>query len=297
MKELGLVRPSWTLSPLAGDWSQVPNKEWEARCMEVYAAMVDRMDQGIGRLVEALKVSGQWDNTLLLFLQDNGGCAETTGRSPDKERPAKPTLPTIAPEALRQDVIPKQTREGWPVLSGRLAMPGPPDTFMAYGQAWANVSNTPFREYKHWEHEGGISTPLIAHWPRGISRKGDLEPQPGHLIDLMATAVEVSGATYPEKGIPPMEGVSLRPAFEGKPLGRSVPIFFEHEGNRAVREGQWKLVSKHPGRWELYDMEADRTELNDLTAQEPDRARSLEAQWNAWAKRVGVEPWPVRKPK
>jgi len=297
MKDLGLIDPAWKLSPLAGDWDKVPNKEWEARCMEVYAAMVDRMDQGIGRLIESLRRSGQLDNTLVLFLQDNGGCAEATRRSPDKERPAKPTLPTIAAETLRQDVIPRQTRDGWPVLSGRLAMPGPPDTFMAYGQAWANVSNTPFREYKHWEHEGGISTPLIAHWPAGISRRGELERQPGHLIDLMATAVDLAGATYPAKDIPPMEGTSLRPAFEGKPLGRSAPIFWEHEGNRAIRDGKWKLVSKHPGGWELYDMDADRTELNDLSAKEPDRVQSMVRQWEGWAKRVGVEPWPVKRSK
>jgi arylsulfatase len=303
MKELGLVDPSWKLSPMAGDWNNVPNKEWEARCMEVYAAMVDRMDQGIGRIVAALKASGQWDNTLILFLQDNGGCAEATGRSPDWERAAQPTLPTIAPDALRQDVIPKQTRDGWPVLSGRLVMPGPPDTYIAYGQAWANVSNTPFREYKHWEHEGGISTPLIAHWPQGIpaSRNGSLERQPGHLIDLMATAVDLSGATYPasRKGaaVLPFEGSSLRTALEGKPLPRQGPLFWEHEGNRAVRDGKWKLVSKHPRGWELYDMDADRTEMTDLSNREPERTRTMAAQWDVWAKRVGVQPWPVGKPK
>lgn len=301
MKEMGLLDPAWKLSPIAGDWNNVPNKEWETRCMEVYAAMVDRMDQGIGRIVEALKSTGQWDNTLLLFLEDNGGCAEATGRSPDQERPATPTLPLLAPDALRQDVIPKQTRDGWPVLHGRLVMPGPPDTFIAYGQAWANVSNTPFREYKHWEHEGGISTPLIAHWPLGIpaSRRGGLERQPGHLIDLMATAVDLSGATYPSRRdgqeILPMEGVSLRPALEGRPLARPGPLFWEHEGNRAIRDGKWKLVSKHPGRWELYDMDADRTEMNDLSGQDPVRAAQLAEQWIAWARRVGVEPWPVRK--
>jgi len=141
MKELGLVDPPWKLSPVSGDWDKVPNKEWEDRCREIYAAMVDRMDQFIGRLVDALKGSGQLDNTLILFLQNNGGCAEATGRSPDKERPEQPTLPPIAADALRQDVIPKQTREGRPVLSGRLVMPGPPDPFIAYGQAWAIVSN------------------------------------------------------------------------------------------------------------------------------------------------------------
>jgi arylsulfatase len=303
MKELGLIDPAWKLSPTSEDWAKVPNKEWEARCMEVYAAMVDRMDQGIGRIVAALKASGQWDNTLILFLQDNGACAEATGRSPDQERPAKPSFPPIAPEALRQDTQPKQTREGWPMLTGRLALPGPADTFIAYGQGWANVSNTPFREYKHWEHEGGISTPLIAHWPQGIpvSRQGSLERQPGHLIDLMATAVDLSGAMYPaqRKGadVLPYEGTSLRPALEGKPLPRQGPLFWEHEGNRAVRDGKWKLVSKHPQGWELYDVDADRTELTDLSSREPERTRTMAAQWDVWAKRVGVQPWPVAKPK
>jgi arylsulfatase len=264
--------------------------------------MVDRMDQGIGRIVESLRSAGRLDNTLILFLQDNGGCAEATGRSPDKERAAKPTLPPIPADALRQDVIPKQTRDGWPMLNGRLVMPGPADTFIAYGRDWANVSNTPFREYKHWEHEGGISTPLIAHWPAGIpaARLGGLERQPGHLIDLMATAVDLSGAPYPAKrkevDVPPMEGTSLRPALEGKPLARTAPIFWEHEGNRAMRDGKWKLVSKHSGGWELYDMEADRPEQHSLAAKEPDRVREMSAQWETWAKRVGVEPWPVQKP-
>lgn len=301
MREMGLIDPSWKLSPLAGDWGAETHHAWEARCMEVYAAMVDRMDQGIGRIVDCLRENGQLENTLLLFLQDNGGCAEDTGRKPDQERPQAPTFPVIAQDALRQDVIPKQTREGWPVLHGRLVMPGPPDTFIAYGKSWANVSNTPFREYKHWEHEGGVSTPLIAHWPLGIpsSRRGLFERQPGHLIDLMATAADLAGAEYPrERGglaILPMEGVSLRPALLGQPLVRPRPLFWEHEGNRAIRDGKWKLVSKYPGRWELYNMEADRTELDDLTGQEPERARSLAAQWEEWAKRVGVEPWPVRR--
>jgi len=301
MKELGLVDPNWKLSPVAGDWDAVPNKEWEARCMEVYAAMVTRMDQGIGRIVDALKASGQWDNTLILFLQDNGGCAEAIGRGPDRARPGKPTLPPIAADAPRQDVIPKQTRDGRPVLGGRLVMPGPDDTYISYGKPWANVSNTPFREYKHWEHEGGISTPLIAHWPLGIapSLRGGFDRQPGHLIDLMATAVDLAQATYPVKrgdvDVTPLEGTSLRPAFEGKPLGRPGPIFWEHEGNRAVRAGRWKLVSKHAKPWELYDLEADRPELNDLSAREPDRVRAMAAQWEVWAARVGVQPWPVRK--
>jgi arylsulfatase len=165
------------------------------------------------------------------------------------------------------------------------------------------VSNTPFREYKHWVHEGGISTPLIVHWPAGIAatRNGKLEPQPGHLIDLMATAVDLAGAKYPAelKGahITPMEGVSLRRAFAGEPLGRAEPICFEHEGNRAVRDGQWKLVAKSPaGKWELYDMQADRTETHDLAAENPAKLAELVARWETWARRVNAVPWPHQPP-
>lgn len=301
-RQLGLINPKWELSPLAGDWSKVEHKAWEARCMEVYAAMIDSLDQNIGKLVATLEKNGQLENTLIFFLQDNGGCAELIGRAETMTRPAKPTLPAIALDALRQDVIPKQNRAGVPTLQGPNIMPGPEDTYIAYGHDWANVSNTPFREYKHWEHEGGISTPLIAHWPQGIpaARRNQLERQPGHLIDLMATCVDLAGAKYPAefKGnkIQPLEGVSLRPALAGNSLNRPQPIFWEHEGNRALRDGQWKLVSKHPGGWELYDMEADRTELHDLAGQQPERVKQMAAQWNEWSQRVGVRPWAEVNP-
>ncbi|MBI5773609.1 MAG: sulfatase-like hydrolase/transferase, partial [Verrucomicrobia bacterium] len=300
MKKLALLDPRWQVSPQAGIWEKQENKAWEARCMEVYAAMVDCMDQGIGRLVATLKQNGQFDNTLILFLQDNGGCAETLGRAGEfKPRAERPTLPALAKDFLQPDMIPKQTRDGFPMRQGAGVMPGGADTFIAYGRNWANVCNTPFREYKHWEHEGGISTPLIAHWPAGIAapRRNALEKQPGHLVDLLATCVDLSGAKYPAEfngnKIQPMEGVSLAPAFTGKNLNRPQPIFWEHEGNRAVRDGKWKLVSKHPGGWELYDMEADRTEMNNLAAKEPGRVKQMSAQWDAWAKRAGVMPWPL----
>lgn len=297
LKKLGLVDPRWPMTPTAGEWDRVSNQAWEARCMEVYAAMVDRMDQGIGRLVEALRKSGQLDNTLLLFLQDNGGCAEDMGRRPTSEyttRPEKPPFPAMRPDELQTTMIPKQTRDGYPVIQGPAAMPGPDGTFIAYGQGWANVSNTPFREYKHWVHEGGISTPLIAHWPARIRRRGELERQPGHLIDVMATCVDVSGAPYPRQyqghAITPLEGRSLVPAFEGKKVQREA-IFWEHEGNRAVRVGDWKLVAKgEKGPWELYDLAAGRTELHDLAAQQPDRVKQLAAMWQAWAERAHVLP-------
>jgi arylsulfatase len=235
-------------------------------------------------------------------MQDNGGCAELNGRTGEfTPRAAAPSLPPMAKDAQHYGSAPKQTRDGYPVRQGYGVMPGPADTYIAYGRGWANVSNTPFREYKHWVHEGGISTPLIAHWPTGIgaARRGKLEPQPSHLIDLMATCVDLAGAKYPtqfaNEKIQPMEGVSLRPAFAGESVKRTAPIFWEHEGNRAVRLGQWKLVSKHPGGWELYDIAADRSESTDLAAKFPDRVQAMSAQYDAWATRVGARPWPLNQ--
>jgi arylsulfatase len=296
-KQLGLIDPKWDLSPQAGDWDGVKNKAWEARCMEVYAAMIDCMDQGVGRIVDSLKQTNQLDNTLILFLQDNGGNLETTGRAGNLTRAAAPSLPPLGLDFIQTDGQPKRTRDGWPVLHGENVMPGPADTYIAYGKSWANVSNTPFREYKHFVHEGGISTPLIAYWPQHITRRGELEKQPGHLIDLMATCVDLAGAHYPTqfngRTILPMEGRSLLPAFDGKPIERDDALYWEHEGNRAMRQGNWKLVAKYPaGKWELYDIEADRTEMHDLSAVDPDRTRAMADKWEAWGKRVGALPWP-----
>ena len=300
MKSLGLIDPRWDVTNPIGTWNDVKNKEWETRCMEVFAAMLDCMDQGIGRLIAALRKNGQFENTLILYLQDNGGCAEEMGRNGNFiARNEAPTLPPLGNDYLQPDMIPKQTRDGFPVRQGKGVMPGDKDSYIGYGRSWANVSNTPFREFKHWQHEGGISTPLIAHWPNGIEvkRNGMLEPQPCHLIDLMPTCIELSGAKYPEsfreQAIQPMEGVSLVPAFVGTAINRQKPIFWEHEGNRAIREGDWKLVSKHPGGWELYDMAKDRTEMHDLANTHPDRVKGMAKQWESWASRVGVLPWPI----
>ncbi len=307
-KRLGLIDPKWTLSPQAGDWSRVEHKAWEARLMEVYAAMVDNMDQGIGRILEELKRQGQFENTIIFFLQDNGGCAETQGRAvtkanPYATRPDKPVYPPMSKDDQQFNSVPKQTRDGFPVLMGPGAMPGGPESYIAYGRGWANVSNTPFREYKHWVHEGGISTPLIVHWPKGIpaSRNNRLVDDPGHLIDLMATCVDLSGAKYPaERGgrkITPLEGVSLRPVLTGKPLKRPQPIFWEHEGNRAVRAGRWKLVAKENQPWELYDVESDRTEMKNLATKYEKKVKELGAKWDAWASRAHVLPlgtWRAR---
>lgn len=301
---LGLVDPSQGLTAQALSWEGVADKEREAACMEVYAAMVDRMDQGVGRIVAELQRIGRLDDTLVLFLEDNGACAELMGREPaegrlDGPRPKSPTLPPMTAEALQPVGPPPQTRDGYPVRQGPTVMPGPADSYIAYGKGWANVSNTPFREYKHWVHEGGISTPLIVHWPAVIEagRRGSVVRDPGHLIDVMATCVDLAGATYPAeragRPVPPMEGVSLRPVFEGTALKRPTPIYWEHEGNRAVVDGRWKIVAKNQQPWELYDVEADRTERHDLSAAQPDRVRSMADQWKVWSTRVGVRPWPL----
>ena len=198
-----------------------------------------------------------------------------------------------------------QTRDGRPLKTGPGVMAGPEDTFIGYGRGWANVSNTPFREYKHFAHEGGISTPLIVHWPAGIdpSRNGSLEHQPGHVIDIMATCVDVAGDVYPKTfgghEIIPIEGVSLRPAFSGKLLKRTDALYFEHHLNCAIRDGDWKLVCKgqrgleaNEFSWELYNMKTDRAELHDLAEKHPEKAKELLAKWEAWAVRAKVQPWP-----
>jgi arylsulfatase A-like enzyme len=270
MKTLGILAADEGINPQAGDWAKVERKDWEARRMEVYAAQIDNMDQGIGRLLDELKRTGQFENTLILYLQDNGACAERIARHVPERRPF---------------------RDG-----ERLPMPGPADRWLAYGEAWANVSSTPFRLYKHYTHEGGIATPLIAHWPRGIKRRDELEPQPGHLVDIMATVVDVARAPYPAtrlgRAVPPMEGRSLVPAFSGGKIGREA-IFWEHEGNRALRIGDWKLVAKGTDTpWELYDLGRDRPELRNLAPTEPQRVTDMAAMWDRWARRTHAVPWP-----
>ncbi|MDQ3812382.1 MAG: sulfatase-like hydrolase/transferase, partial [Armatimonadota bacterium] len=250
MIKMGLVDSKWELSPAATEWSAATNKQQLLHKMETYAAMVDSMDQGIGRIVETLKTNGTYDNTLLIFLSDNGACHEAA----------------------------------------------------SYGVPWANLSNTPYRRYKHWTHEGGIATPLIVHWPARIKTHGEWRQQPGHVMDLMATCVDVAGATYPAEytgeKIQPMEGKSLVPAFDNQPIQRDA-IYWEHEGNRAVLAGDWKLVSagnrRQNAKWELYNMASDRTETHDLIAAESERARQLARMWETWAERVHVKPFPTGK--
>lgn len=287
MVEMGLIKKEWQLSPRdkrEKAWEDEPDKKWRAHQMATYAAMIDRVDQGVGRIREALRKTGRDADTLFLFLSDNGGCEET---------PGMPGIQRFAKEG--------QDTSNWGNL--RDVMAGPPGTFQSYGIPWANASNTPWRWYKSEVHEGGIATPLVVHWPKGIGEQmhGSLISEPGHVIDLMATCVEVADATYPEtfgeRKVQPMEGVSLAPAFNaaGKDfknfsLQRKQALFFEHEGNRAIRDGKWKLVKLRKGDWELYDLEADRSELNNLANQDPERVESMAAAWLAWAKRANVLP-------
>jgi arylsulfatase A-like enzyme len=299
MVEMGLIRPEWKMTQRdegIDSWEAIAEKAWYERRMEVYAAMIDRMDQGIGRVVATLEKQNLLDNTLILFLADNGGCAEEYGsRGAVKPDPNTVTeIVAMGTDELQTAMQPPKTRDGRPVRTGFGVMPGPADTYVAYGKPWANASNTPFRRYKHWVHEGGISTPLIAHWPKQIHRHGELEHQPGHLIDIMATCIDVAKADYPTEvegiAIQPPEGRSLAPAFRGATIEREA-LFWEHEGNRAIRQGDWKLVAAgKEGPWELYDLNADRTELQNLSEVHPERVKAMKAAWEAYAERANVYP-------
>ena len=304
LKQLGFVNSDIAPEAATDNWNQVENKEWEARCMEVYAAMIDSMDQGIGRIIDQLECTGELDNTLIFFLQDNGGCAETVGRR--NNGPGPDDLKPFGPDGLQPRISPPiQTRNGRWVRTGPQIMPGPEDTYVAYGRGWANVSNTPFREFKHWTHEGGISTPLIVHWPQGIqpdapnAERPKIVQQPSHLIDVMATCVDLSGAKYPSQfngqDVHPLEGLSLRPLISGPtPCAGDTfstrKIYWEHEGNRAVRHGNLKLVAKENQAWELYDISKDRGEQNSLAAKQPEVVAAMSADWDVWAKRANVLP-------
>jgi arylsulfatase len=248
--------------------------------MEVYAAQVDRMDQGIGRVLDTLERLGRLDNTLVVFLSDNGGCAEELD------------VDFVTAFVPLQDT----TREGEPVVPGNVPglMPGTEATYQSYGRSWAHLSNTPFREYKHWVHEGGIATPLVARWPRGLDVEGgSLVPAPHQLVDVLPTLLDAAGATYPgsrgEVDVPPAEGRSMLAALNGADVP-DADLFWEHEGNSAVRSGPWKLVRKHGTGWELYAIETDRAEAHDLAAANPQVVELLAARYESWAQRCGVIP-------
>lgn len=283
----GIVQKQWSITPRDARvpaWERASFKEWEQRRMEVYAAQIDRLDQNIGKIVGKLRELGVLDNTMICFMSDNGGNYEELERMPARHQ--RPTY------------IPYRTKDGLEVVPGNdpSMMPGPATTYASYGIPWGNVSNTPFRLYKHYAHEGGVSTPFIVHWPRGLKRHG-LVNTIGHEIDIMPTCLQVADVNLPEKNKAgttprPLEGKSLLPVFEGRELVER-SLFWEHEGNCAVREGKWKLVSRFPDSWELYDMEQDRTEMRDLADQHPERVKVMAADYASWAKRVGVQRWPM----
>lgn len=274
--ELGIIDDRWPLSELdVSRWETLTERQREdmAFKMALFAAIVDRLDQNIGRVVEYLQRSGELENTLLVFISDNGGTKETG-------------LFGIKGEQHTVDNYHTWAREGgWS---------------SSYGQGWANLSNAPFRRYKRENHEGGISAPCVVHWPAKINSGGELRHQVTHLIDLMPTFVEVSKAEYPDRfngnAIQPMEGRSLTPFFKSQGTtpaavdDRSQPrtLYWEHEGNRAIRQGDWKLVGRRDAEWELYHITTDRTETNNLAVEHPDEFRRLRDQWERWAAKVNV---------
>jgi arylsulfatase A-like enzyme len=257
--EMGLLPAKWKLSPRpdhvpAWDSLSEKDREWEADRMEVFAAMVDVVDENVGRLVTFLKKKGLYDNTLILFCSDNGACPF------------------------------ERTR-------GRYLKPWDPESYWTYDASWAHAGNTPFRLYKQNQHEGGVSSPLIAHWPKGLAAKqGSITNQPGHLIDFMATFIDVSNAKYPEqigdRMIDPLQGKSLLPILQGKTRQAHETLYFHFGSDRALRQGPWKLVSAKLGKWELYNLADDRTELNDLSEQQPAKVEAMQAEWFRMAEHV-----------
>ena len=290
MCEMEILNPKWALSPgdtlKSGPWKAASEKEWEQRRMEVYAAMIDHMDHGIGKIISTLEKKGELDNTLILFLSDNGG-EDLEHRNGEIGNTGKPWNIMV--------YVPLKTRDGRDVVAGDIPgiMPGPDDTYQGYGQ-WANLSNTPFRKYKTYVHEGGISTPFIAHWPEGFTGRNEWRKQPAHIIDIMPTCLDVAGIAYPAdfdgQALTPLAGMSMLPLFENKPWGHEA-LYWEHEGNRAVRQGKWKLVSEFPHEWELYDLENDRTELSNLAGDYPQKVKQLANMYEKWAAKSNVLPW------
>jgi arylsulfatase len=267
---LGIIDASLALTPPEDDlpkWDALSDEEKDRYdgMMASYAACVERMDYNVGRLVDHLKEKNQFDNTLILFMSDNGGNAESgiNGRS----------------DGVKKD--------RW----------GGPATTIFVGKCWATLNNTPFRKFKHFIQEGGISSPLIMSWPAKIDPKlrGQIVKGTGHLVDVMPTLLNVSGAAYPAqfegKAIHELEGTSLLPLLSDKPLARTKPLWWEHEGNAGLREGDLKLVRLEGHDWELYDLSTDRTEIHDLAKSRPDAVKRMAAIWQATADRVGVLPW------
>ncbi|MFI9838828.1 arylsulfatase [Nonomuraea sp. NPDC051941] len=257
-------------------WADVDDHAWQVERMATYAAQVEVMDRGIGQVLDQLERSGTRENTIVMFLSDNGGCAE--------ELPHRPGQPFLG-----EEICPRHTRLGEPVEVGNTPriMPGPEQGYVSYGRGWANLSNTPFRLYKRWVHEGGVASPFIVSWPSDLPADR-VERRPGHLVDLTSTIVEAAD------GHADTAGHSLLPVWRGDDLPAADEprtLCWEHIGNAAVRRGRWKLVREWGGPWELYDIEADRGESEDLAPREPSLVAELAAVWEQWAKDNAVIPW------
>ena len=286
LKGLGILDSKWEISPRDKDaqpWSDTPNQDWHDLRMAVYAAQIDRIDQGIGKIVAKLQELGVEDNTLIMFMSDNGGCAEFLAEESNRPEPSQYSMPNADGSQVTVGNIPN-------------LRPGPGTTFMSYDLAWANASNSPFRLFKRWTHEGGISTPLIVHWPDKIKQPAIVH-EPTHITDIPATCIAAAGATYPTEfdgnPITPIEGQSFMQALDSGDWTREKLIFWEHEGSRAVRVGEWKLVSEVGGQWELYNMDQDRTELNNLAEANRPKADEMAGLYDEWAPRCHVSPWPI----
>ena len=289
MVKLGLIDPAKTkLSDrwkTDQSWESNSDKDWDAHAMAVHAAMIDRMDQGIGRMIKTLRETGQLDNTLILFLSDNGASSENCAAyGPGFDRPSE----TRDGRQIRYDVK-------------KEVLPGPQTTYSSIGQRWANVANTPYTYWKAESYEGGVHTPLVAFWPAGIkAKKGSFSAQVGHVMDFMRTLIDVAGATYPTtyKGhtLTPTTGVSLVPSFQGKQVVGHETLFNEHFGARYARSGDWKLVSaSRDTTWQLFNLAIDKSETQDVAAQHPDKVRQLTAQWREWAQSHQVFPKPGKR--
>jgi arylsulfatase len=273
MKKMGLVGADVLLSPREKKvpaWTDEKNPEWKQRLMEVYAAQIECMDRGVGRILEALDKTGRRDNTLILVASDNGASAEEY--SPD--RPG--------------NYLNEKTRDGRSLRVGNLpnVMPGPEDTWQSYGRAWAALSTTPLRSFKGEEYEGGNRVPLIAYWPGKLSKPGSIVHDVAHVIDLLPTVLDAAGLEYPRtfqsREVLPPDGKSLLSAFKGEALPKHDFLFWEFSGMRAVRQDDWKLVYPRGGPWKLYQIPTDPVEANDLAAKFPERVEQMNARWNEW---------------
>ena len=286
--ELSVIPATWKLSPRpAGihDWNADLNKNWQAERMAVYAAQVEAIDRGLGQLLEMVQKAGKVNETLVMFLSDNGA-APDGGVTPTKG--GFGFTPNAPNDRWRKDGVP--IRPG----SGPDNLPGPPDTFAAYGLAWANVSNTPLRGTKLTGYEGGIRTPLVVRWPAVVHRHGGITDQVGHVIDIMATCLDVAREEYPTdfqgRRPLPLEGRSLLPVFQGHQREGHQALCWSVPQHHVIRMGRWKAIRpRSGGPWQLYDLEADGTETVDLAAREPERTEDLAARFEEWRKHVGAD--------